>query len=83
MDLDSYYITVKGGASKTRIQGETSFILYNGAPRALQNDDLGAFKGGTELSNNGVRYPALDRQRRINGGNIKTYELIIGLQYKF
>ena len=41
MDLDSYYITAKGGASKTSDTGETSFILYNGAPRALQNDDLG------------------------------------------
>ena len=41
MDLDSYYITAKGGASKTSDTGETSFILYNGASRALQNDDLG------------------------------------------
>ena len=41
MDLDSYYITAKGGVSKTSDTGETSFILYNGAPRALQNDDLG------------------------------------------
>jgi opacity protein-like surface antigen len=220
MDLDSYYITAKGGASKTFNTGETSFILYNGAPRALQNDDLGtgsafgfslgkyltdsfrleleaikrtgyeydgraipfptftyntkiqteslfingfydfqpftmsntaitpylgggmgisrnkmgttvfrnngipsgsiidgdtinqfayklsagtlvsiteqlsldvnyqyvnlgAFKGGTEFSNNGVRLPALDRQRGINGGDIKTQELMVGLQYKF
>ena len=220
MDLDSYYITAKGGASKTSDTGETSFILYNGAPRALQNDDLGtgsafgfslgkyltdsfrleleaikrtgyeydgraipfptftyntkiqteslfingfydfqpftmsntaitpylgggmgisrnkmgttvfrnngiprgsiidgdtinqfayklsagtlvsiteqlsldvnyqyvnlgAFKGGTEFSNNGVLLPALDRQRGINGGDIKTQELMGGLQYKF
>ena len=45
--------------------------------------NLGAFKGGTELSNKGVRYPALDRQRGINGGDIKTQELMVGLQYKF
>ena len=45
--------------------------------------NLGAFKGGTELSNKGVRYPALDRQRGINGGEIKTQELMVGLQYKF
>jgi opacity protein-like surface antigen len=220
MDLDSYYITAKGGVSKTSDTGETSFILYNGAPRALQNDDLGtgsafgfslgkyltdsfrleleaikrtgyeydgraipfptftyntkiqteslfingfydfqpftmsntaitpylgggmgisrnkmgttvfrnngipsgsiidgdtinqfayklsagtlvtiteqlsldvnyqyvnlgAFKGGTEFSNNGVLLPALDRQRGINGGDIKTQELMVGLQYKF
>ena len=41
MDLDSYYITAKGGASKTSDTGETSFILASGTPRALQNDDLG------------------------------------------
>ena len=41
MDLDSYYITAKGGASKTFNTGETSFILASGTPRALQNDDLG------------------------------------------
>ena len=45
--------------------------------------NLGAFKGGTELSNKGVRYPALDRQRGINGGDIKTQELMVGLQYTF
>jgi opacity protein-like surface antigen len=45
--------------------------------------NLGAFKGGTEFSNNGVRLPALDRQRGINGGDIKTQELMVGLQYKF
>ena len=41
IDLEGYYITAKGGASKTSDTGETSFILYNGASRALQNDDLG------------------------------------------
>ena len=45
--------------------------------------NLGAFKGGTEFSNNGVLLPALDRQRGINGGDIKTQELMVGLQYKF
>ena len=40
-DLEGYYITAKGGASKTFNTGETSFIVYNGVPRALQNDDLG------------------------------------------
>jgi opacity protein-like surface antigen len=45
--------------------------------------NLGAFKGGTEFSNTGVRLPALDRQRGINGGDIKTQELMVGLQYKF
>ena len=45
--------------------------------------NLGAFKGGTELSSNGVRLPAIDLQRGINGGEIKTQELMVGLQYKF
>ena len=45
--------------------------------------NLGSFKGGTELSYNGVRLPAIDLQRGINGGEIKTQELMVGLQYKF
>ena len=43
--------------------------------------NLGAFKGGTERINNDgttVRY-----QRGLNGGEIKTQELMVGLQYKF
>jgi opacity protein-like surface antigen len=45
--------------------------------------NLGAFKGGTELSSFGVRAPAIDLQRGINGGDIKTQELMVGLQYTF
>ena len=45
--------------------------------------NLGAFKGGTELSSDGVRAQAVDLQRGINGGDIKTQELMVGLQYKF
>ena len=45
--------------------------------------NLGAFKGGTERSDNGVRSPALDLQRGMNGGDIKTQELMVGLQYTF
>ncbi len=45
--------------------------------------NLGAFKGGTERSDNGVRTPAFDLQRGFNGGDIKTQELMVGLQYKF
>ena len=45
--------------------------------------NLGSFKGGTELSSNGVRLPAIDLERGINGGEIKTQELMVGLQYKF
>jgi opacity protein-like surface antigen len=43
--------------------------------------NLGAFKGGTERINDDgttVRY-----QRGLNGGEIKTQELMMGLQYKF
>jgi len=45
--------------------------------------NLGAFKGDTEVNFNGVRLPAADLQRGINGGDIKTQELMVGLQYKF
>ena len=43
--------------------------------------NLGAFKGGTEAYFNGVRRPGNDLERGINGGNIKTQELMVGLQY--
>ena len=43
--------------------------------------NLGAFKGGTEFSNNGVF--SSNFQRGTNGGDIKTQELMVGLQYKF
>ena len=45
--------------------------------------NLGAFKGGTERSVNGVRNPATDYQRGTNGGDIKTQELMVELQYTF
>ena len=45
--------------------------------------NLGAFKGGTEVLLNGVRRPDIDLQRGINGGDIKTQELMVGLQYTF
>ena len=43
--------------------------------------NLGAFKGGTELRFNGAFNQTL--QKGINGGDIKTQELMVGLQYKF
>ena len=43
--------------------------------------NLGAFKGGTEVLNNGVFRN--NRQRGFNGGDIKTQELMVGLQYTF
>ena len=43
--------------------------------------NLGAFKSGTEVISNGVFDNNL--QRPINGGDIKTQELMVGLQYKF
>ena len=43
--------------------------------------NLGAFKGGTEFSRNGSF--SSNFQRGINGGDIKTQELMVGLQYKF
>ena len=43
--------------------------------------NLGAFKGGTEVLVSGVFAGHL--QRGINGGDIKTQELMVGLQYTF
>jgi opacity protein-like surface antigen len=43
--------------------------------------NLGAFKGGTERINDDGTTVRL--QRGVNGGEIKTQELMVGLQYKF
>ena len=43
--------------------------------------DLGEFKSGTALYNSGVFIDNF--QRPFNGGDIKTQELMVGLQYKF
>ena len=43
--------------------------------------NLGAFKAGTEVYLDGAFLN--NRQRGINGGDIKTQELMVGLQYKF
>jgi len=45
--------------------------------------NLGAFKGGVDLTFNDLRTPAFDLLRGINGGEIKTQELMVGLQYTF
>ena len=45
--------------------------------------NLGAFKGGTKRRDEGVRSPDIDLQRGIDGGEIKTQELMVGLQYTF
>jgi opacity protein-like surface antigen len=42
IDLEGYYITVKGGASKTFNTGTTSFNGSTGTLVTLQNEDLGA-----------------------------------------
>ena len=43
--------------------------------------NLGAFKGDTKVLNNGAFRASL--QRGINGGEIKSQEIMFGLQYKF
>ena len=43
--------------------------------------NLGGFKGGTTVLTNGVFSNTLDGP--VNGGEIKTQELMVGLQYKF
>ena len=56
IDLEGYYITAKGGASKTFNTGETTFNAANGALRTFQNEDLGTgsafgFSVGKYLTN--------------------------------
>ena len=43
--------------------------------------NLGAFKGGTERINDDRT--TVMTSKRFNGGEIKTQELMVGLQYKF
>ena len=56
IDLEGYYITAKGGVSKTSDTGTTTFTAANGALRTLQNEDLGTgsafgFSVGKYLTN--------------------------------
>ncbi|MDA9155516.1 outer membrane beta-barrel protein [Methylophilaceae bacterium] len=56
IDLEGYYITAKGGASKTFNTGTTSFNLANGTLFTQQNEDLGTgsafgFSVGKYLTN--------------------------------
>jgi len=41
VDLDGYYITAKGGVSKTFNTGTTSFTAIGGLLRPFENEDLG------------------------------------------
>jgi len=41
IDLEGYYITAKGGVSKTSDTGVTTFNTNGGALRVMQNEDLG------------------------------------------
>ena len=45
--------------------------------------NLGAFKGSTEFCIDGDCDPDIAYQTGTNGGDIKTQELMVGLQYKF
>jgi opacity protein-like surface antigen len=45
--------------------------------------NLGAFKGSTAIYRNGVRRADIDLVKALNGGEIKTQELMVGLQYTF
>ena len=56
IDLEGYYITAKGGVSKTMDTGTTSFNVNNGTLFTLQNEDLGTgsafgFSVGKYLTN--------------------------------
>jgi opacity protein-like surface antigen len=57
IDLEGYYITAKGGASKTFNTGTTNFNIWNGSPFFPQNEDLGTgsalgFSAGKYLTDN-------------------------------
>ena len=57
LDLEGFYITAKGGVSKSMDTGTTSFNRENGALRTLQNEDLGTgsafgFSVGKYLNDN-------------------------------
>ena len=102
IDLEDYYITPKGGASKTFNTGATSFddgntinqFAYKLSAGTLfslteqlsldvnyQYVNLGAFESGTDRYEFDVYQNTL--LRPLNGGDIKTQELMVGLQYKF
>ena len=56
VDLDGYYITAKGGVSKTSDTGETTFDAAGGGLRTFENEDLGTgsafgFSVGKYLTN--------------------------------
>jgi opacity protein-like surface antigen len=45
--------------------------------------NLGKFKQSTKLYGLGARFPAFDNQTSLNDGEIKSQELMVGLQYTF
>ena len=56
IDLEGYYITAKGGVSKTFNTGTTRFTYASGGIATLQNEDLGTgsafgFSVGKYLTN--------------------------------
>jgi hypothetical protein len=57
VDLDGYYITAKGGVSKTMDTGTTTLNNLDGDLRTFENEDLGTgsafgFSVGKYLTNN-------------------------------
>ena len=50
---------------------------------SYQYVNLGEFEEGTEVYRDGLRRADLDAQKGANGGEIKSQELMVGLQYKF
>ena len=50
---------------------------------SYQYVNLGEFEEGTEVYRDGLRRADLDAQKGANGGEIKTQELMVGLQYTF
>ena len=93
MGADATYINglPDGGSASGNTINQFSYKLSAGTLVSLtehlsfdvnyQYVNLGAFKGGTVFSRNGVF--SSNFQRGMNGGDIKTQELMVGLQYKF
>ena len=101
IDLEGYYITAKGGVSKTMDTGTTSFNVNNGTLFTLQNEDLGTgsafgFSVGKYLTDSfrleleaikrtGYEYDARDifQPQFTDKAKIETHALFINGFYDF
>jgi len=99
IDLEGYYITAKGGASKTFNTGTTNLNIFTGALVTYQNEDLGTgsafgFSVGKYLTNSfrleleaikrtGYEYDGRANARYTEKAKIQTEALFINGFYDF